>query len=180
MRASVFFASIVVVIATATGCSVDGSPVAKNDTQSPTTSEAGSTGVVPTQIVSSQSSYEGEVTEVMFGEVYLDGCTDSNTAEVVATYTTAGEGEIGILVGDLADIGKPTSNRQDPGHEASIFYMKDPVTGEQDAGQVAVPIPLNGEDISIRITLIGAETTQLVTQVVDIPATQCQGQTWQN
>ncbi|OGL22065.1 hypothetical protein A2707_01800 [Candidatus Saccharibacteria bacterium RIFCSPHIGHO2_01_FULL_45_15] len=179
MRASVFFASVITVAAL-TGCSVDGSPVAKDDAQSPTTNETSPTGVIPSQIISSQSSYEGSVTEVMFGEVYFDKCTDSNTAIVVVTYTTAGEGEIGVLVGDFADIGKPASNRQDPGHEASLFYMKDTVTGEQDAGQVAVPIPLNGKDISIKISLIGAKTTQLVTQVVDIPSTQCAGQAWQN
>ena len=179
MRASVFFASVIA-IAILTGCSVNGSPVAKDDTQSPTASEVGSTGVVPSQIVSSQSSYKGSVTEVMFGSVYLDDCADGNTAVVVATYTTAGEGEIGVLVGDLADIGKPRSNPEDPGHEASIFYMKETVTGEQDAGEVFIPVALDDEDVSIKISLIGAETTQLVTQVVDIPASQCKGQTWQN
>ncbi|RYX78752.1 hypothetical protein EON76_03485 [bacterium] len=179
MRASAFFASIVVVIAAVTGCSVDGSPVAKDDTQSPTTSEVASTGVVPTQIVSSQSSYKGSVTEVMFGSVYLDDCTDSNTAVVVATYTTSGDGEIGILAGNLADIGLPASNPKDPGHEASLFQKKDEVSGYQDAGEVNIPVALEGTDVSIKISLIGADT-QLVTQVVDIPSTQCQGQTWQN
>ncbi len=116
----------------------------------------------------------------MFGEVHLDECTNSNTAVVVVTYTTAGEGEIGVLVGDFADIGKPVSNPEDPGHEASLFSTKKTVTGEQDAGEVFIPIALNDENVSIKISLIAAKTPQLVTQVVDIPATQCQGQTWQN
>lgn len=178
MKASVFFTCLIAALAL-TGCSTGGTPIAKDYALSPTTEEASPTGVIPSKIVSSQSSYAGSVTEVMFGDVRFDACKDSDTAIVVATYTTSGDGEIGILVGNLADIGLPASNPEDPGHEASLFYMKDDVTGEQDAGQVIIPVSLSGKDISIKISLIGAET-QLVTQVVDIPSTQCAGQTWQN
>ena len=152
MRASVFFASIVVGIAAVAGCSVDGSPTAakepSSDPSRPTTAPA-----EPEKSVLDPALEVGTVT--VTDPQVIDNrrisCVDGNlTEELTITIGYNGEGEIGVAIGDFEDENRffyeRVDTRDQPGEP---FYM------------LTVEIQNFGEDVDVVVSTVGANSLQI-------------------